>query len=97
MTNELRSHTIKLVSVGNSKGIRLPKNLLQKYGFSDSLVLEETEQGLLLRKALDDRLSWEDTYRAMALEMVLENEEWNDFDVTLQDGLEEDDFDSKTL
>ena len=37
---------IKLVSIGNSKGIRLPKALLQKYGWSDSLVLEETDEGI---------------------------------------------------
>jgi hypothetical protein len=32
---------VKLISIGNSKGIRIPKALLQKYGWSDSLVLEE--------------------------------------------------------
>ena len=37
---------VKLVPVGNSKGIRLPKVLLQKYGWSDSLVLEELEEGV---------------------------------------------------
>jgi antitoxin MazE len=81
-----RSQTIKLVPIGNSKGIRIPKSVLQKYGFADSLILEETEQGLLLRKPNDEKLSWEDTYRAMAVE----EEDWREFDVTLLDGLEED-------
>jgi antitoxin MazE len=69
MTNSERSQTVKLVPVGNSKGIRIPKNVLQKYGFSDSLILEETDQGLLLRKPDDEKLSWEDTYCAMAVEV----------------------------
>jgi antitoxin MazE len=81
-----RSQTIKLVPIGNSKGIRIPKSVLQKYGFSDSLILEETEQGLLLRKPSDEKLSWEDTYRAIAIEA----EDWSDFAVILLDGLEED-------
>ena len=71
-------------------GIRLPKTLLQKYGFSHALVLEETSQGLLLRKKQDDKLSWLETYKAMANE----GDEWIDFDQTLSDGLDDDDFDA---
>jgi antitoxin MazE len=93
MDKTTRSQTINIVPIGNSKGIRIPKTLLQKYGFSDSLILEETEQGLLLRKPIDAKLSWEDTYRAMALE----DENWTDFDVALLDGLEDDSFDTETL
>jgi antitoxin MazE len=93
MDNTTRSQSINIVPIGNSKGIRIPKTLLQKYGFSDSLILEETEQGLLLRKSTDAKLSWEDTYQAMALE----NENWTDFDVALLDGLEDDTFDTETL
>jgi len=75
---------VKLVSVGNSKGIRLPKALLQKYGWSDSLVLEEAEDGVLLYSKEKNSLSWKETYRAMAAE----REDWSDFDVTVADGLE---------
>ena len=84
----IRARDIKLVPIGNSKGIRIPKALLQKYGLKNSLLLEETERGLLLRKKDDDKLSWEDTYKAMANE----KEDWADFDATLLDGLEDDDF-----
>lgn len=93
MDKTTRSQSINIVPIGNSKGIRIPKPLLQKYGFSDALILEETEQGLLLRKPTDAKLSWEDTYRAMALE----DENWSDFDVALLDGLEEDFLDTKAL
>ena len=41
---------IKLIPIGNSTGILLPETILQKYGFSESLVLEATEEGILLRK-----------------------------------------------
>ena len=74
---------VKLISIGNSKGIRIPKILLQKYGWEDSLVLEETEEGVFLYSREKNKLSWKETYRAMATD----NEDWSDLDATLADGL----------
>lgn len=88
MDKTFRARDIKIVPIGNSMGVRLPKNLLQKYGFTHDLVLEETAQGLLLRKKQDDKLSWADTYQAMAHE----DEDWSGYDQTLLDGIAEDDF-----
>jgi len=88
MEKQIRTRDIKLVPIGNSKGVRIPKALLQKYGLNNSLLLEETDRGLLLRKKEDSKLSWEDTYKAMADE----REDWADFDAMLFDGLEDEDF-----
>ena len=68
MKNQIRSRDVKLVPIGNSKGIRIPKALLQKYGLKNSLLIEETDKGLLLRNKEESRLSWEDTYKSMANE-----------------------------
>ena len=75
---------VKLIAIGNSKGIRLPKALIQKYGWSDSLVLEETGDGIFLHGPKKNKLSWRDTYRAMAEA----DEDWRDLDETLADGLD---------
>ncbi len=91
MKNNHRTHSIKLVSIGNSKGVRLPKLILQKYGFSDTLILEETEQGILLRQQDSTKLSWKETYQ----EMSQEKEDWSEFENTLLDGL--DDVATETL
>ena len=88
MEKQIRSRDIKLVPIGNSKGVRIPKALLQKYGFTNSLLIEETDRGLLLRKKDDNKLSWEDTYKAMANDQ----EDLNDFGTTLLDGIEYEDF-----
>ena len=88
MEKQIRARDVKLVPIGNSKGVRIPKPLLQKYGLENSLLLEETDRGLLLRKKEESKLSWEDTYKAMANE----KEPWDDFDTTLLDGLEDEDF-----
>ncbi|MFZ0451680.1 MAG: AbrB/MazE/SpoVT family DNA-binding domain-containing protein [Desulfatiglandaceae bacterium] len=81
--------TIKIVPIGNSKGIRLPKTLLQKYGFSENVIIEEKSDGLLLKRSTDRKLSWEEGFK----EMDREKENWDSFDSTLMDGLDEENFD----
>lgn len=88
MENHIRVRDAKLVPIGNSKGVRIPKALLQKYGLKNSLLIEETDRGLLLRNKEESKLSWEETYKAMATE----KENWDDFDTTLPDGLADEDF-----
>jgi antitoxin MazE len=89
MHNQLRTIDVKIVPIGNSKGVRIPKALLQKYGLKNSLLIEETEKGLLLRNKEESKLSWEETFKAMADE----KEQWDGFDATLLDGLEDENFD----
>ncbi len=75
---------LKVVRIGNSRGVRLPKAVLVRYEIGDALVLEAREEGLLLRGKKDKRLTWEETYR----EAAREKEDWSDFDATLADGIE---------
>jgi antitoxin MazE len=84
MSKAVGTRDVKLISIGNSKGIRLPKTLLQKYGWSDTLILEEKEEGIYLYSKEKNKLSWQESYRAMASE----EEDWSDLDVTIADGLD---------
>lgn len=79
MDRSARVREVKLVPIGNSGGIRFSKALLDKYGWSDYLTLEEMEEGVVLRGGETHKLSWEETYRAMAAE----SEDWGDFDVAI--------------
>lgn len=65
----------KLIKIGNSKGIRLPKKLISKYGIGELVILEEMKDGVLLHAANKGKLSWEDTYK----EMAQEDENWSDW------------------
>ncbi|MBN2340285.1 MAG: AbrB/MazE/SpoVT family DNA-binding domain-containing protein [Deltaproteobacteria bacterium] len=65
----------KVIQVGNSKGIRLPRRLLLKYGFGDKVTLRETEDGVLIEKSDGKQLSWKETYQAMAES----DEDWTDW------------------
>jgi antitoxin MazE len=75
---------LKVVPIGNSRGVRLPKAILDRYAIRDAVLVEERGEGLLLRGKEDRRLSWEDTFKAMARE----REDWSDLDATLNDGLD---------
>ncbi|MBU2515550.1 AbrB/MazE/SpoVT family DNA-binding domain-containing protein [bacterium] len=88
MPGTQRVKELKIVQIGNSKGIRLPKSLIDKYGFEDLLQVEETENGIFLKNKKDDKMSWEETFK----EMKAEKEDWSDFDDSINDGLEGDEF-----
>ncbi|MGH9577936.1 MAG: AbrB/MazE/SpoVT family DNA-binding domain-containing protein, partial [Terriglobales bacterium] len=75
---------LKIVRIGNSRGVRLPKAVLERYEIKDALVLEAREEGLLLRGKKDKRMTWEETYRNMARE----KEDWSDLDAAVADGIE---------
>lgn len=67
----------KLVPIGNSRGMRLPKSLINKYKLDSGMVIEEREDGLMIKpKGGLKKLSWEDTYK----EMAKEKEGWADWD-----------------
>jgi antitoxin MazE len=85
MQKTSRTIELKVVAIGNSRGVRLPKTVLDKYAIKGELVLEERSEGLLLRNKRDKRLSWEDTFK----ETAREREDWSDFDASVADGLDQ--------
>lgn len=76
----------KLVQIGNSKGIRLPKRLITKYGLSEAVVIKELKGGILIEPSADEKLSWENTYKAMADA----DEDWSDWLAVDIEGPDED-------
>jgi antitoxin MazE len=81
-----KSIELKIVPIGNSRGVRLPKEILERYAIKETLVLEPRDEGLLLRGKPDKHLSWGETFK----EMAREREDWSDWDVTGADGLDPD-------
>jgi antitoxin MazE len=75
----------KLVSIGNSRGVRIPRKLIEKYHLSDTIIIEEAGDGLFIKPELSaSRLSWEETYK----EMAESGESWVDFEDAVADGLD---------
>jgi antitoxin MazE len=67
--------------------VRLPAQLLAHYRIQDSVVVERTETGILLRPKRDGRLSWEDTFKATHRERASRGDEFADLDAATGDGL----------
>lgn len=60
---------IDIVSIGNSKGIRIPKALLDQYGLKKFAELETTHDALILRKpkkALIAREGWDEAFKKLS-------------------------------
>jgi len=77
----------KLIKIGNSQGIRLPKRIISRYGLGATVRLEETKNGILIHAAKGGKLSWEDTYKEMAVMGKDEWADWQGLDIDQEDHL----------
>lgn len=56
----------KIIDIGNSKGIRLKKVLLDQLGIGDEVSLEILHNGLLIKALTGPRFNWAQSFKAMA-------------------------------
>lgn len=57
---------VKIIRIGNSMGIRIPKVLLDQYGLKEDAHLEPEAGGLMLRPTRKPREGWDAAFRTMA-------------------------------
>lgn len=79
-----QTRTVPLARIGNSRGVRLPKEVIARYGLTDEVVLELVPEGVLVRAVADPRATWDETFA----EMAAEREDWSDLGAVDGDGLE---------
>lgn len=56
---------VHIIQIGNSKGIRLPKNLLKKYNITDVVELILEEDCIILKPKTASRTGWEKLFEEM--------------------------------
>lgn len=56
----------RIIKIGNSKGVRIPKLLLEQSGLGDEIELEARKNQIIIRQVKNVRLGWEKTFRRMA-------------------------------
>ena len=88
MSTTQMAQALKLIAIGNSRGVRLPQALLRRYGMTDQITVEQRPEGLLLRGTASAKLSLKQTFAEMAREQAAGKEDWSDFDNTAADGLD---------
>jgi len=56
----------RIVAIGNSQGIRIPKPLLEQTGLSGEVEISAEDDGLVIRPAKRPRAGWAAAFRKMA-------------------------------
>jgi antitoxin MazE len=56
----------KLVRIGNSRGVRIPANVIEQCGFADQVELRVEGDTLVIARARKLREGWEESFRAVA-------------------------------
>lgn len=63
----MNSIKVKIIRIGNSRGIRLSKSLIEQYNMKDELILETKKDSIVIRSAKNARAGWEKSYKKMRL------------------------------
>jgi len=72
----------KVINIGNSKGIRIPKVLLEQAQLSDEVILEVNEEGILIKpekKKKTAREGWEQRMKEAVKKHKTKENLWGDF------------------
>ena len=60
MSDETRGVSSKIVRIGNSQGVRIPKPLLEQAGLTGPVRLRVVEAGILIERRPAARRGWEE-------------------------------------
>jgi antitoxin MazE len=64
----------RIIRIGNSQGIRIPKTLLEQSGLGPEVELEVQGQQIIIRAARPPREGWEASFLSAQAEATLEDE-----------------------
>jgi antitoxin MazE len=68
----------KLTKIGNSRGVRLPKALIEQAGLKDEVELIARDGEILIANHRKPREGWEESFEGMAEDMTAEDWAWVD-------------------
>ncbi len=57
---------VKLVSIGNSKGVRIPRSVIKECGFGDQVDMRVGDGVVVLAPAREARAGWDEAFEKMA-------------------------------
>lgn len=55
-----------LISIGNSRGVRIPKPLIEQCGLSETVEMDVRDSMILLRSPRQPRSGWGEAFRQMS-------------------------------
>lgn len=78
MKSTLRIMKTKLIRIGNSQGVRIPKPLIEESGLTGEIELILKENEIILRSTDENRKNWDEAFEEMAKQnddILLDQEE----------------------
>ncbi len=77
---------LKIIKIGNSKGVRLPKVVLEKYNIKERVELILKDDRLVIKPVASPRKGWEAAFKQMhengddqpLIDDVFEDEIWDE-------------------
>jgi antitoxin MazE len=57
----------RIVKIGNSQGVRIPKLLLERSNLAEEVELEAEDDRIIIRSSRQPREGWEGAFRSMAV------------------------------
>lgn len=60
--------TTRIIKIGNSQGVRIPKLLIEQAGLSGDIAIEMKSGQLILRSVQLPRQNWEEQFKSMTQE-----------------------------
>ena len=54
----------RLIDIGNSKGVSIPKNLIEKYGLENEIEIKPVDGGIFISKKRKPREGWDEQIKA---------------------------------
>ncbi|MFY0606090.1 MAG: AbrB/MazE/SpoVT family DNA-binding domain-containing protein [Cyclobacteriaceae bacterium] len=68
---------LSIIKIGNSKGIKLSKKILEQYQITDEVELTLETDSIIMRPVLSPRKGWDEAFKQMAArgedELLLED------------------------
>jgi antitoxin MazE len=79
---------VSIIKIGNSKGLRISKELLKRYNITDRVELILEEEQMILRPLVQPRKGWGEAFKAMhenqddrlLIDDVFEDEEFEEWE-----------------
>lgn len=67
----------KVIKIGNSRGIRIPKSIIEQSGLKDNVELEVNGNTIIIKVISQNRENWDSAFKRMATnkdDILLDNE-----------------------
>lgn len=68
----------KIINIGNSRGFRLPKDVIKQYNIEEEINIELTKDGIVITPSRKPRDGWREMFAKADTSITQEEKDWMD-------------------